>query len=91
MNGNEVDQKFAIVCQGFALYIEIWGMGVLGAGVHSVGWTKGNVICVVVAACSLLESGTPGIPRLFGVMIHGTPGSSISFVDRSESSILKYD
>jgi hypothetical protein len=37
MNGNEVDQKFAVLCQGFALYIEIWGMGVLGADVHSVG------------------------------------------------------
>jgi hypothetical protein len=37
MNGNEVDQKFAVLYQGFALYIEIWGMGVLGADVHSVG------------------------------------------------------
>jgi len=42
MNGNEVDQKFAVLCQGFALYIEIWGMGVLGAGVHSVGWPWGE-------------------------------------------------
>ena len=31
-------------------------MGVLGADVHSVGWTKGNVVCVVMAACSLLYS-----------------------------------
>jgi hypothetical protein len=37
MNGNEVDKKFAVMCEGFALYIEIWGMGVLGANVYSVG------------------------------------------------------
>jgi hypothetical protein len=44
------------MCEGFALYIEIWGMGVLGADVYSVGWTLGNIVCVVVAAISLLYS-----------------------------------
>jgi hypothetical protein len=56
MNDNEVDYKFAVVCQSFALYIEIWGLGVLGADVHSVVWTKGNFVCVIVAASSLLYS-----------------------------------
>lgn len=55
-NGNEVDKKFAVMCEGVALYIEIWGMGVLGADVYSVGWTLGNAVCVVVAAMSLLYS-----------------------------------
>jgi hypothetical protein len=31
-------------------------MGVLGADVHSVEGAKGNVVCVVVAAYSLLYS-----------------------------------